>query len=162
MQMGDFPKQYYKVNGKMILEYTLDKFEESRQVDAIVIVMAPVWRAQLEADLSAKYRKLIGFAEPGAIRQESILSGIQFCMEDGALTHSPNMRRVFPSSRLRIQSIIVKTAKGSTNSWTGPSSLWGSRRRLSTCTSTTRRMRGRVTRFSQACAGPRRLRTRRA
>jgi 2-C-methyl-D-erythritol 4-phosphate cytidylyltransferase len=81
MQMGDFPKQYYKVNGKMILEYTLDKFEESGQVDAIVIVMAPVWRAQLEADLSAKYRKLIGFAEPGAIRQESILSGIQFCME---------------------------------------------------------------------------------
>jgi 2-C-methyl-D-erythritol 4-phosphate cytidylyltransferase len=81
MQMGDFPKQYYQVNGKMILAYTLDKFEQSEQVDAIVIVMAPVWRDRLEADLRASYSKLIGFAEPGSIRQESILSGIRFCME---------------------------------------------------------------------------------
>ena len=29
MQMGDFPKQYYKVRGKMILEYTLDKFQQA-------------------------------------------------------------------------------------------------------------------------------------
>ena len=29
MHMGDFPKQYYKVKGKMILEYTLDAFEKS-------------------------------------------------------------------------------------------------------------------------------------
>ena len=81
MQMGDFPKQYYKVRGKMILEYTLDKFQQAEQVDAIVIVMAPVWRGQLEEYLHAKYSKLIGFAEPGSIRQESILSGIRFCMD---------------------------------------------------------------------------------
>ena len=81
MQMGDFPKQYYKVRGKMILEYTLDKFQQAEQVDAIVIVMAPVWRQKLEKDLHAKYSKLTGFAEPGSIRQESILSGIEFCME---------------------------------------------------------------------------------
>ena len=36
MQMGDFPKQYYKVRGKMILEYTLDKFQQAEQVDASV------------------------------------------------------------------------------------------------------------------------------
>ena len=81
MQMGDFPKQYYKVRGKMILEYTLDKFQQSEQVDAIVIVMAPVWREELEEYLRTKYSKLIGFAEPGLIRQESILSGIVFCMD---------------------------------------------------------------------------------
>ena len=41
MHMGDFPKQYYKVKGRMILEYTLDALEKSGSVDEIIIVMAP-------------------------------------------------------------------------------------------------------------------------
>ena len=69
MHMGDFPKQYYKVKGRMILEYTLDAFEKSGSVDEIIIVMAPAWQEQLEEELRAKYKKLRGFAEPGAIRQ---------------------------------------------------------------------------------------------
>lgn len=81
MHMGDFPKQYYKVKGRMILEYTLDKFERADPVDAIVIVMAPAWQEKLEAELREKYSKLAGFAAPGSIRQESILSGLEFCME---------------------------------------------------------------------------------
>ena len=67
MHMGDFPKQYYKVKGRMILEYTLDAFEKSGSVDEIIIVMAPAWQEQLEEELRAKYKKLRGFAEPGAI-----------------------------------------------------------------------------------------------
>ena len=37
MHMGDFPKQYYKVKDRMILEYTLDAFEKSESVDEIII-----------------------------------------------------------------------------------------------------------------------------
>ena len=81
MHMGDFPKQYYKVKGKMILEYTLDAFEKSSSVDEIIIVMAPAWQEQLEEELRSKYKKLQGFAAPGSIRQESILSGLLVCME---------------------------------------------------------------------------------
>ena len=81
MHMGDFPKQYYKVKDRMILEYTLDAFEKSESVDEIIIVMAPAWQEQLEEELRGKYKKLAGFAEPGAIRQESILSGVEVCME---------------------------------------------------------------------------------
>ena len=51
MHMGDFPKQYYKVKDRMILEYTLDSFENAEAVDRIVIVMAPAWREKLEEDL---------------------------------------------------------------------------------------------------------------
>ena len=47
MHMGDFPKQYYKVKDKMILEYTLDVFEESESVDEIIIVMADAWQEEL-------------------------------------------------------------------------------------------------------------------
>jgi len=81
MHMGDFPKQYYKVKDRMILEYTLDSFQYAESVDEIVIVMAPAWQEKLEAELRSKYSKLAGFAQPGSIRQESILSGIKFCME---------------------------------------------------------------------------------
>ena len=63
--MGDFPKQYYKVKDRMILEYTLDAFEKSESVDEIIIVMAPAWQEQLEEELRGKYKKLAGFAEPG-------------------------------------------------------------------------------------------------
>ena len=80
--MGDFPKQYYKVKDRMILEYTLDSFENSEAVDRIVIVMAPAWQETLEEELRGKYKKIFGFAEPGSIRQESILSGLEFCMAD--------------------------------------------------------------------------------
>ena len=72
MHMGDFPKQYYKVKGKMILEYTLDAFEKSSSVDEIIIVMAPAWQEQLEEELRSKYKKLQGFAAPGSIRQVKI------------------------------------------------------------------------------------------
>ena len=80
-KLGDFPKQYYKVKGKMILEYTLDAFEKSGSVDEIIIVMAPEWQEQLGEELRSKYKKLQGFAKPGSIRQESILSGLSACME---------------------------------------------------------------------------------
>jgi 2-C-methyl-D-erythritol 4-phosphate cytidylyltransferase len=66
----------------MILEYTLDSFENAEAVDRIVIVMAPAWREKLEEELRGKYRKLFGFADPGSIRQESILSGLELCMAD--------------------------------------------------------------------------------
>lgn len=81
MHMGDFPKQYYKVKGRMILEYTLDSFENAQAVDEIIIVMAPQWQEELEEELRGKYKKLAGFALPGEIRQESILSGIEVCMK---------------------------------------------------------------------------------
>ena len=50
-------------------------------MDEIVIVMAPEWQEQLEEELRSKYKKLQGFAAPGSIRQESILSGLLVCME---------------------------------------------------------------------------------
>ena len=53
--MGDFPKQYYKLKDRMILEYTLDSCENSEAVDRIVIVMAPVLQEKLEEELRGKY-----------------------------------------------------------------------------------------------------------
>ena len=80
MEMGDFPKQYFEIQGKMILEYTLDRFQNAQEVDAIVVVMAEHWWEKLREKLCSQYSKLIGYAKPGSNRQESILSGLKFCM----------------------------------------------------------------------------------
>ena len=169
MQMGDFPKQYYKVRGKMILEYTLDKFQQAEQVDAIVIVMAPVWREELEEYLHAKYSKLIGFAEPGSIRQESILSGIRFCMdrseseEDKVIIHDGVRPLVTCAligkcfdARRRTRSTTVRTEGESTSFSTDPSSSWVSHRRPSICISITMPMRAKAMNSLRVCEEPRR------
>lgn len=36
---GDIPKQYYKINGKEMIYYTIDAFKEAKSIDEIVIVL---------------------------------------------------------------------------------------------------------------------------
>ena len=91
MHMGDFPKQYYKVKGKMILEYTLDAFEKSGSVDEIVIVMAPEWQEQLGL-LVCMERSMRGTTEIAYV------AGMKICMIPGdpmnfKITHPADLQR---------------------------------------------------------------------
>ena len=92
--MGDFPKQYYKVKDRMILEYTLDSFENAEAVDRIVIVMAPAWREKLETELRGKYRKLFGFAIRGP---KSVSAPTPRNMRDGSMVHSSSLKKKYNS-----------------------------------------------------------------
>ena len=74
------PKQYYNVNGKMILEYTLEVFEKTTAIDRIILVMAEEWRAELHASSLSRSKKITAFANPGRNRQESILHGLKECV----------------------------------------------------------------------------------
>lgn len=82
MQMTGCPKQYIEVNGKPILVYTLQVFQESADIQHIVVVAAKQWQESIRqwAD-QYQLTKLLAFAEPGSSRQESILSGLNACME---------------------------------------------------------------------------------
>ena len=82
MGMDGFPKQYLEVGGKPVLLYTLDVFEKSDCIDQIVIVAAESWQEQITrwvADYGIT--KCQCFALPGDSRQESILNGLNACME---------------------------------------------------------------------------------
>lgn len=85
---ADIPKQYIKVNGRDIITYCMKTLLESPFVDGLVIVAANEWQSEIlgelkilteefslegKADLNDKF---LGFAEPGANRQFSILSGL--------------------------------------------------------------------------------------
>lgn len=68
---SDIPKQYIKVNEKMIIDYCLKTLDESEYIDAIWIVADSLWQDKIK--LPEKFR---GFSLPGDNRQLSIYNGI--------------------------------------------------------------------------------------
>lgn len=90
----DIPKQYLKVNDKPILSYCLERFTAHEEIDAIQIVAAPSWQAQILEWLNPidKQQKFRGFSQPGENRQLSILHGLEdirkyACGTDCVLVH---------------------------------------------------------------------------
>lgn len=82
MRMDGFPKQYLEVDGKPILVYTLQTFQTCACIDQIVIVAAPQWHDQIRQWISEYgLTKTVDFAVPGNTRQESILNGLNVCMQ---------------------------------------------------------------------------------
>jgi 2-C-methyl-D-erythritol 4-phosphate cytidylyltransferase len=71
---SEVPKQYLKVDGKMIIEYCLDVFDSFSGIDAVQIVAAKGWQGEI-TDIGIK--KLRGFSYPGETRQLSIWNGLE-------------------------------------------------------------------------------------
>lgn len=88
----DIPKQYIRVNGKMLLTYALATLADSPQLDRILIVAEKTWRRRILADaeengISAD--KIMGFAPPGFNRQASVINGMREIMRqtgDGGIS----------------------------------------------------------------------------
>lgn len=74
---SDIPKQFYKVNGKPLLAYTLDCFENNPEINDIVIVANPTYKDNLEELLNTyPYKKISHLVEGGKNRQESAFFGL--------------------------------------------------------------------------------------
>lgn len=82
---SDIPKQYIKVDGKMIIEYCLQTLFAHPDIDAVRIVMDGAWREKTEqavhaicgtlgTDVSDKWH---GVSMPGSTRQLSIVNGLR-------------------------------------------------------------------------------------
>lgn len=80
-RMGlNIPKQYIKVNGKMIIAYCLGTLLAHENIDAVQIVAAEKRRKEILDDLGACIghdNKFRGFSAPGRTRQLSILNGLE-------------------------------------------------------------------------------------
>ncbi len=73
-RMGtDIPKQYIRIEGRPIISYVLDTFEEHEMIDKIQIVADEGWHGLI---LQYAGKKLAGFSGPGLNRQYSILNGL--------------------------------------------------------------------------------------
>lgn len=77
---SDVPKQYIRVNHKMIITYSLETLVNSPAIDEIQIVAEEEWREFIVVDAKKHgipTEKIKGFALPGYNRQASILNGMQ-------------------------------------------------------------------------------------
>lgn len=83
---ADVPKQYIEIEGKSILEYSLENFLISNFIQIIVIVVAPEWRDYvMKFATKGKFKsKTILYAAPGKTRQLSILNGLKVLEENGS------------------------------------------------------------------------------
>ena len=93
-RMGNknLPKQYMLAMGKPVIVYTLEQFDACPDVDELVIVANPEWNAQILSWVKEYgIQKPVKLAEPGAQRQDSLVSGLLACgsqsEDDLALVH---------------------------------------------------------------------------
>lgn len=76
----EIPKQYLKVQGKMVITYSLRTLIEHDWIDAIQIVAELSWQEVILEQLTllnVNANKILGFSQPGENRQLSILHGLQ-------------------------------------------------------------------------------------
>ena len=71
----DVPKQFYKINNKTLLEYSIEAFENHEKINAIVVVANPEY-IELTKQISFKYSKVKAIVKGGSSRQKSSYNGI--------------------------------------------------------------------------------------
>ena len=76
---GAVEKQFLQLQGVPVLAHTLGVFDNSPEVDDVVLVVAPQQRQALKEHVLGPYpcRKLIGVVDGGSERQESVASGLE-------------------------------------------------------------------------------------
>lgn len=112
VRMGaDIPKQFICVDGKPIIIYTLEAFENSPSIDAIIVTCVEGWESVL-ISYAKKYNitKLVSVVRGGETSLKSIQVGInearaRFSPEDIVLIHDGNRPLV---SEEIISDVIVK------------------------------------------------------
>jgi 2-C-methyl-D-erythritol 4-phosphate cytidylyltransferase len=82
---SDIPKQFYKIKNKTILEYSIEAFENNKNIDFIIVVSNPNFM-DLTKEIIDKnnYKKVIKLIEGGKTRQESSFNGVFAIEEDEA------------------------------------------------------------------------------
>lgn len=72
------PKQYREVEGKAIIQYTLEIVSKTSQIDELWIVADESWHEYVLNGMGTDVKCLFGgFSKPGKTRQLSILNGLQ-------------------------------------------------------------------------------------
>lgn len=77
---ADIPKQYMKVNNKMIISYCMKTLTNHPDIDGIQIVADIMWQERIEEEFRQQNifsSKFYGFSMPGESRQGSILNGLK-------------------------------------------------------------------------------------
>ena len=78
LRNSGLPKQFIELNGKPIIAYTLDKFENCKEIDKIVVVCNSSWISKMEEIIKKyNYKKVISIVPGGNERHDSVQIGLQ-------------------------------------------------------------------------------------
>lgn len=94
------PKQFLKVHGKPILQYTIDRFQNHPEIDAICVVTLPDWIDTIRSwTKTAGFSKLRWVVPGGATGQDSIRNGLEelarhLAANDTVIVHDGNRAMV--------------------------------------------------------------------
>lgn len=84
---ANIPKQYLEVNGRTVLSYSLEAFQNHKDVDKIVIVASPEFNGLILEEVKTHgITKFLRIAPAGISRQHSILSGLKAIAENEVIT----------------------------------------------------------------------------
>lgn len=102
----DIPKQFMKVAGRMVIEYTLENFQKSRRIDEIIIVNHAYYMDHvLDLIKKNKFDKVKRIVIGGTTRQESSGIGLNACSEKSTHVLIHDAARPFISEKI-IEDII--------------------------------------------------------
>lgn len=108
---SDTPKQFIRIAGKTVLEHTLDIFEKSSSIDAIILVITADYRKIAEEILlKNNYKKIIKMLNGGSTRKESSYIGISSIDDKEANVIIHDCARPFLSDRI-IKDCVKALAK---------------------------------------------------
>jgi len=79
----DLPKQFLKINGKTILEYTLNTFNKNKLTDKIILVVGEEY-IENSKTIAKNFTKISEVTTGGKTRQESSYNGVFAVKEDNA------------------------------------------------------------------------------
>lgn len=76
---ADRPKQFIEVLGKPVLAYTIEIFQQHKDIDAIEVVCHKAWKEYLE-EIIRRYQltKVRWIADGGSTFQESVMNGMNY------------------------------------------------------------------------------------
>lgn len=86
---ADKPKQYLEINGKTVLEHTVEIFKQHPPIDLIAVIVSPddpfIDRIQTTSS------KVIVFKNGGESRAQTVRNGVQILMEQGLAAADDNI-----------------------------------------------------------------------
>ena len=95
------PKQFQTVLGRSILEHAVDKFEQSKYVDQIIIVARPEYMDYTAEIVKLnRFIKVSNIVQGGRTRRESSLNAIKMIKENDALVLVHDAVRPFVTEKL--------------------------------------------------------------
>lgn len=115
---GDIPKQYLKVNDRMIIEYSIETLARCKDVEYMVIVADEKWQEAIFAVLEKYDDRHIfsGFALPGETRQWSIYNGLK-AMEDQA--NAEDSVLIHDAARPKLKDALIKNMANALKGYDG-------------------------------------------